>query len=782
MTTPAGPGPNDFGLLNYTIGSVILPGDSVQLVLNLEVQVPGGGDLSVLDWWNYAEVGAAQDTEGNNRDDDADSVYNSDTDRENEVEPDGPFDNVIDGRGPVFNEDEDDHDPEKIIVVGGLGDTVWKDLDGNGLQDPGEPGVEGVVATLTDCEGNVLQTTVTDATGFYFFNNLIPGNYQVTFDISGLDPGCAFTYQNVGDDNTLDSDVDLNGEGPCVFINGGQFDSTYDAGLLMLAAIGDFVWHDLNGDGQQNVGEPGIPGVQVNLYRGDGSYVGTTNTDMNGYYLFDFLYPGDYYLEFITPSGFEGTFVDRGNDEKDSDVSNANGPGTTPVTTLSPGERDLTWDAGYYRCIPIGDLVWYDINKNDVWDSNENGINGLQVLLWRNHFGTWLVWDETFTGQRPGTPSDDGYWKFCAPPGEYYIEIIMPPLGLVRARPFIGPDRTKDSDITNANGPTTTNKFTLRSGEEKCDIGGGFYPQAKAGNLVWIDSNGNGLQEDDEPRVEGVRVEAVEFNTGSVINATYTDVDGVYEIDGLEKQTYYLRFETPDGMYPTVPIAGADEEASDVDGSFGENTTRAIAFLPATVNRNIDMGVSYAPLPVNWVDISARRERDVHQVRWTVGRELNVSHYIVERRMTGELEFSEITGQIKAVGNAMTEMTYEWPDKDVSKPGVYVYRVKQYDFDGKMSYSPLAKVSHSGENSIDLYPYPAIDETSIEISLSEDAEVKIEMYDSSSKLVKTIQKTEDQRSGEWIYKADLEDVPAGVYNILITIDGVVTQKKLIRIE
>ncbi|MBL0100675.1 MAG: hypothetical protein IPP49_12075 [Saprospiraceae bacterium] len=32
-------------------------------------------------------------------------------------------------------------------------------------------------------------------------------------------------------------------------------------------------------------GEPGIPGVQVNLYKGDGTQIGTTYTDVNGYYL-----------------------------------------------------------------------------------------------------------------------------------------------------------------------------------------------------------------------------------------------------------------------------------------------------------------------------------------------------------------------------------------------------------------------------------------------------------------------------------------------------------------
>ncbi|MBK8625468.1 MAG: DUF11 domain-containing protein [Saprospiraceae bacterium] len=126
------------GLLNYTITTVLMPGDSITLALNLEIALDD--NPAVKDWWNYAEIRSSQDNVGNNRNDDADSVGNTNSPRENEVEPDGPWDNVVNGNGPTVNQDEDDHDPEKVIVVGGLGDTVWKDLDGDGIQDPGELG------------------------------------------------------------------------------------------------------------------------------------------------------------------------------------------------------------------------------------------------------------------------------------------------------------------------------------------------------------------------------------------------------------------------------------------------------------------------------------------------------------------------------------------------------------------------------------------------------------------------------------------------------------------
>ncbi|HMR89636.1 MAG TPA: SdrD B-like domain-containing protein, partial [Saprospiraceae bacterium] len=769
------------GLLNYNISSVILPGDSTIVALNLIVALDE--NPSVEDWWNYAEVRSAQDLSGLPLTDDADSTPNSNSEYENDVLPDSEWDDEINGNGPSANEDEDDHDPESIIVVGGLGDTVWKDLDGDGIQDTGEPGVSGVTAYLSDCEGNVLQTTVTNSNGFYFFYNLVPGYYRVRFDISNLAPGCAFTFQNQGTNDTLDSDVDLTGLGPCVFVSGGVFDSTYDAGLLMLSAIGNFVWHDLNGDGLQSSGEPGIPGVQVKLYKGDGSFVGTTTTDQNGFYLFDFLYPGDYYLEFVEPNDFDRTFTNVGsNDAIDSDVEGTNGIGTTRTTTLSAGERDLTWDAGYYKCIPIGDLVWYDINKNDIWDSNENGINGLIVNLWRNHNGSWIIWETTLTGQKPGTPSDDGYWKFCAPPGQYYVEVIMPPLGLVRTRPNIGDNEEIDSDITNANGPTTTSSFTVVSGQMKCDLGAGFYPQATAGSIVWIDANNNGAREEEEERVEGVKVEAVQVNTGEIVRTAYTDTDGVYMIDGLEKQDYFIRFAPPIGYGLTTPRASLEDIDSDVDGSNGPNTTRTISMQPAQEYKFIDMGLVFGVLPLSWLDVSISKVDQGHNLVWRTTNEVNVSHFEVERMLPKGIGFEKIGSNVPSKGVGASVQSYNLVDSDLEVTGRYIYRVKQVDNDGRFTYSKLVSIEHKGEERVSLYPNPAITHTNIEVLVSEDSEVKIELYDATSKLVQVIEKAHIQNSGLSNYKLDLTNILNGTYNVKVIIDGRVIQKKLIVLE
>jgi hypothetical protein len=61
--------------------------------------------------------------------------------------------------------------------------------------------------------------------------------------------------------------------------------------------IGNFVWQDLNANGIQDLGEPGIEGVHVILLK-NGTQVASTFTDPNGMYLFSELAPGDYVLMF----------------------------------------------------------------------------------------------------------------------------------------------------------------------------------------------------------------------------------------------------------------------------------------------------------------------------------------------------------------------------------------------------------------------------------------------------------------------------------------------------
>ena len=131
---------------------------------------------------------------------------------------------------------------------------------------------------MYDDNGNIIGTTTTDQNGNYVFDNLLPGDYTV---IVGSGPD--------GTNPSTPTSVD-------VTLAPGQDITTVDFGFTPIptGSIGDFVWNDTNGDGVQDPGETGIPGVTITLYDSNGDVIATTTTDDNGNYVFDNLPAGDY--------------------------------------------------------------------------------------------------------------------------------------------------------------------------------------------------------------------------------------------------------------------------------------------------------------------------------------------------------------------------------------------------------------------------------------------------------------------------------------------------------
>jgi hypothetical protein len=259
-------------------------------------------------------------------------------------------------------------------------------------------------------------------------------------------------------------------------------------------------------------------------------------------------------------------------------------------------------------------------------------------------------------------------------------------------------------------------------------------------------------------------------------------VDGIYNLDYLEKQEYFIRFTPPTGYSVTLPRVTNDERDSDVDHSFGPNTTRSFDMQSGQVYEHIDMGLAYGVLPLDWLDVTVVRDNDKHKVSWSTAKEVNVSHYVVERKLENETEFYSVTGPITAIGDLSKISNYSIFDEDVLFTGTYVYRVRQIDFDGKFSYSKLVKINHQSDKVIEMFPNPANSSTEIVFSLLEDSEVSIEIFDATFKLVEVIQTKKRLNSGQHSYFMNLNNCSPGVYSVLIKTNEKITQKKLIIIK
>lgn len=545
-------------------------------------------------------------------------------------------------------------------------------------------------------------------------------------------------------------------------------------------SIGSCVWQDINGNGIFETGEPPVPGVPVNLFTGDGELLGETVTDAQGNYLFSDIIQGVYFLQFELIGEFEFTVANIGAENNDSDVDDSNGSGTTTQFTLLAGQEVTDVKAGLFECTNIGNNLWYDVNENDMFDDSENGINGMQVSLWRRVNGQWVLWDQTTTGQKPNSPSDDGWWNFCTAPGEYYIQVNLPPTGLVQALPFVGNNSFLDSDINNANGPGTTNSFNLQNGIDKLDLGAGYYPEAIVGNLVWHDEDFNGIQNEDEERVAGVLVEVLDATSHEMIGQTTTDEDGIYMLDSLGKRDVYFRFTPPANMVATTADIGTDQIDSDVDHSYGLNTTRMISLQPNSVNNKIDFGVAFGALPVKWVSIDVAEKDDKHNIVWQVEQEIDVEEYVVLRRHESESEFTRINNGKITANDLPTLSKYSFDDADIKRSGQYYYKIQQFDFDGKFNFSRVVTINRKVKLETSLYPNPTSSVSVLTFETAHHGEVSVSISDISGKVVSSIMTNVVE--GENTIELDMTSLLPGAYNVKIQLDGQITNKRLIKIK
>ncbi|MGG9972478.1 SdrD B-like domain-containing protein, partial [Ferruginibacter sp. SUN002] len=252
--------------------------------------------------------------------------------------------------------------------LGSIGDLVWNDFNGNGIQDDGEPGIGGATVTLTYPSGSTISVLTDAKTGMYLFSNLAPGTYSLTFVTPA---GLAPTLSAQGGDNALDSDP-VNGVVSNIALSATQSISNIDAGFYApFGSIGDKVWIDANKNGIQEGSEAGAAGITVSLLNISGSVIATTVTDASGNFTFTnvpvALGGSAYQVRFTLPITHKFSPERAGGDANtDSDPNTSTG--TTGYITLTPGDKfksDI--DAGIYTIatvLPVKILDLNGVNKN----------------------------------------------------------------------------------------------------------------------------------------------------------------------------------------------------------------------------------------------------------------------------------------------------------------------------------------------------------------------------------------------------------------------------------
>ena len=114
--------------------------------------------------------------------------------------------------------------------------------------------------------------------------------------------------------------------------------------------------------------------------------------------------------------------------------------------------------------------------------------------------------------------------------------------------------------------------------------------------------------------------------------------------------------------------------------------------LTSTILREIALGSSSSPLPVEWLAFTATKQQNDVLLQWSTAQEMNTLDFVVQHSIDGEV-FTNLTTQA-AAGNSSTIQEYNYVHT-APVVGYNYYRILQRDFDGESSYSEVRKVKFS---------------------------------------------------------------------------------------
>jgi SdrD B-like domain/Secretion system C-terminal sorting domain len=313
------------------------------------------------------------------------------------------------------------------------------------------------------------------------------------------------------------------------------------------------------------------------------------------------------------------------------------------------------------------------------------------------------------------------------------------------------------------------------------------------GNRVWKDTNGNGIQDADEPGIAGVIINLYD-NAGTVLLATTTtDVDGNWYFNdnnvpaGLQVyQGYKIRIastqfnNTGFGVLAGLLLASANvagngyADYSDSDGILRGDGSVEISVttqVSGSNNHNYDFGFFPASLLANeGIVLSGSKKSSSALLTWTCG-ESTYKDFVVERSGNG-ISFTEIGTLPYNAGKQ-----FEFID---SKPlqGVNYYRVRASKT-GTVKHSNVQMLNFTESGRVSVYPSMATDHLSIEVKDSKSKPLTVYLFNEAGHLVH--QKNYKTQSGNSIIPLNgLGNFSNGVYFVIVSDEkDVVLNQKII---
>lgn len=170
-----------------------------------------------------------------------------------------------------------------------------------------------------------------------------------------------------------------------------------------------------------------------------------------------------------------------------------------------------------------------------------------------------------------------------------------------------------------------------------------------------------------------------------------------------------------------------------------------------------------ASLPVKFSLFNVRCNGSGVTVSWKTAQEQNASHYVVERSADGVRWAAVAT--IKAVGNSTVEQSYSY--NDISPlPGDAVYRVAEYDLDGRSSFTRINKSDCNNNTGWKVWPNPVQETLWMNMTAAAPSKATVKVVDGKGTIVAA--QTHAILAGNNQLSINLAQLPAGTYLVVVT--------------
>ncbi|HEY6502688.1 MAG TPA: DUF4082 domain-containing protein [Chitinophagaceae bacterium] len=143
-------------------------------------------------------------------------------------------------------------------------------------------------------------------------------------------------------------------------------------------------------------------------------------------------------------------------------------------------------------------------------------------------------------------------------------------------------------------------------------------------------------------------------------------------------------------------------------------------------------------LPVTLNDIKAINTNNDIAVSWKTSSESNNKGFEIQRSNNGSDWYA--IGFVNGAGESTVTKNYSYTDKQLA-PGLYYYRLKQVDFDGRSKNSSVVTASVSGKGKVSLfqnYPNPFAQTTTIRFDLPTAQKIRLSIVDMAGREVKVL--------------------------------------------